>query len=58
VDSVIPLYYDKDKHGYSPGWIKKAKQSMITILAQFNTVRMLNDYLDGFIYPQLSKEDC
>jgi len=51
MDSVIPLYYDRDKYGYSPGWIKKAKQSMITILAQFNTVRMLNNYLDGFYLP-------
>jgi starch phosphorylase len=47
-DEVIPLYYDRDKYGYSSGWIKKAKRSMVTILPRFNTVRMLNDYLQRF----------
>jgi starch phosphorylase len=50
-DEVIPLYYDQGKYGYSPGWIKKAKRSMASILPRFNTVRMLNDYIKGFYLP-------
>lgn len=50
-DEIIPLYYDQGKYGYSEGWVKKAKHSMVTILSGFNTVRMLNDYLDNFYLP-------
>ena len=25
---VIPLYYDRNRQGYSPGWINKVKASM------------------------------
>jgi glycogen phosphorylase len=50
-DEVIPLYYDQGKYGYSEGWVKKAKRSMSTILPRFNTMRMLNDYLDRLYLP-------
>ncbi|HDN26631.1 MAG TPA: glycosyltransferase family 1 protein [Thioploca sp.] len=50
-DEVIPLYYDQGKYGYSEGWVKKAKHSMATILPRFNTLRMLNDYLDNMYLP-------
>jgi len=48
---VIPLYYDLGKYSYSQGWVKKAKRSMATILPHFNTVRMLNDYLNRVYLP-------
>jgi len=50
-DDVIPLYYDREKDGYSEGWVKKAKHSMATILPRFNTQRMLKDYLSDFYLP-------
>jgi len=50
-DEVIPLYYDQGKYGYSPGWVKTAKHSMVSILPNFNTMRMLKDYLKGFYLP-------
>jgi starch phosphorylase len=50
-DEVIPLYYERNKEGYSEGWVKKAKHSMATILPRFNTQRMLNDYLSDFYLP-------
>ncbi|MDM8559381.1 alpha-glucan family phosphorylase [Candidatus Parabeggiatoa sp. HSG14] len=50
-DEVIPLYYEQGKYGYSEGWIKKSKRSMLTILPRFNTVRMLNDYLNKLYLP-------
>jgi starch phosphorylase len=43
-DDVLPLYYDRSPHGYSPGWVRKCKRSMKTVLPRFNTCRMLNEY--------------
>lgn len=50
-DEVIPLYYERGQSGYSPGWVKTAKHSLATVLPNFNTMRMLNDYLDKFYLP-------
>jgi starch phosphorylase len=50
-DRVIPLYYDRSKDGYSPGWIKLAKQSMATLLSRYNTYRMMREYLEKFYLP-------
>jgi starch phosphorylase len=54
-DQVIPLYYNKGEYGYSPGWVKKAKRSMATILPHFNTERMLNDYLNRIYLPAIQQ---
>ena len=44
-DEVIPLYYARDERlGYSPGWVKKCKRSMATILPHFNMNRVVHDY--------------
>ena len=50
-DQVVPLYYDRNKQGYSPGWVAMAKRSMATILPRFNMERVLNDYATGFYKP-------
>lgn len=44
-DEVIPLYYARDERlGYSPGWVRKCKRSMATILPHFNMNRVVHDY--------------
>ena len=50
-DEVIPLYYDRGKHGYSPGWVQKCKWSMASILPRFNMCRVLNDYAANLYLP-------
>lgn len=50
-DDVVPLYYDRSKYSYSPGWVTKAKRSMATVLPYFNSTRMVNDYLEKFYLP-------
>lgn len=50
-DEVIPLYYNTNQYGYSEEWVKKAKHSMATIIPRFNTMRMLNDYINDFYLP-------
>lgn len=48
---IIPLYYERDGHGYSEGWIKRCKNSMKTLIPRFNSERMVLDYVKGFYGP-------
>jgi starch phosphorylase len=50
-DQVVPLYYERGSAGYSAGWVRLAKQSMATVLAQFSAARMLDEYVDKFYGP-------
>ena len=50
-DQVVPLYYDRNGHGYSEGWVRMSKASMKSILPQFNSQRMVLDYIRGFYGP-------
>ncbi len=50
-DKVIPLYYDRDDLGYSPEWIAMAKRSIMTLLPQYNSERMVGEYLERFYAP-------
>lgn len=54
-DQVAPLYYNHDKFGYSPGWVKMAKNSMATLLPRFNSRRMVDEYVRNF-YLSASKQ--
>ncbi|MBS3935746.1 MAG: alpha-glucan family phosphorylase [Sulfuritalea sp.] len=50
-DKAIPLYYARGAMGYSPGWVGMAKRSIATITPQFNSMRMVGEYLDKFYVP-------
>ena len=50
-DQVIPLYYDRNGHGFSEGWVQMSKASMKSILPRFNSQRMVMDYIRGFYSP-------
>jgi starch phosphorylase len=47
-DHVVPLYYARDKLGYSPGWVKMAKNSMMSLLPRYNGARMVSEYAAKF----------
>lgn len=48
-NEVLPLYFDRDNSGRPSNWIKVARNSMRTLIAQFSSNRMVNDYL-GYCY--------
>lgn len=50
-DHVVPLYYSRDKLGYSSGWVKMAKNSMKSLLPRYNAARMVNEYASKFYVP-------
>ncbi len=50
-NKVIPLYYQRDGHGFSEGWVAKSKASMKSLLPRFNSQRMVMDYVRDFYGP-------
>ncbi len=48
---VVPLYYARNGHGYSEGWVRMSKASIRSILPHFNSQRMVMDYIKGFYGP-------
>ena len=44
-DQVIPAYYNHNKMGYSPEWVKMSKRSIATLLPSFNSARMVGEYV-------------
>ncbi|NIP73002.1 MAG: glycosyltransferase family 1 protein, partial [Gammaproteobacteria bacterium] len=45
---VIPLYFERNGHGFSEGWVRKSKESMKTIMPSFNAQRMVMDYVRDY----------
>ncbi len=50
-DEVIPTYFARGNAGYSPRWVQKSKNSMKTMMPEFNAQRMVGDYLQRFYGP-------
>jgi len=48
---VVPLYFDRDGHGFSEGWIKRSKASMKSLIPQYNAQRMVMDYVMKYYGP-------
>ena len=48
---VIPLYYARNGHGYSDGWVRKSKHSMKSLIPRFNSQRMVMDYVRNYYAP-------
>ncbi|MFL6651927.1 MAG: alpha-glucan family phosphorylase [Sulfurifustaceae bacterium] len=45
---VFPLYYGRNGHGYSEGWVRMSKASMKSMIPRFNSQRMVMDYVRRF----------
>jgi starch phosphorylase len=41
---VIPLFFDRDANGIPRGWIQRIRRAMITLVPQYNTWRMVQEY--------------
>ena len=51
---ILPLYYARNKKGYSEGWIKVVKNSIAQIAPHYTMKRQLDDYYSKF-YNKLAK---
>lgn len=54
---ILPLYYARNKKGYSEGWIKTVKNSIAQIAPHYTMKRQLDDYFTKF-YSKLAKRSA
>ena len=54
-NEIVPLYYEKNKNGYSENWIKVIKNSIATIAPHYTMKRQLDDYYDKFYNKQAAR---
>ncbi|MBI4659043.1 MAG: alpha-glucan family phosphorylase [Verrucomicrobia bacterium] len=47
-EEVIPIFYNRDAQGIPRRWIAKIRQAMVTLVPQFNTWRMVQDYAQKY----------
>ncbi len=45
---ILPLYYARNKKGYSEGWIRTIKNSIAQIAPHYTMKRQLDDYFEKF----------
>ncbi len=48
---IVPLFYDRGGDGIPHGWVMKMKSAMQIICPEFNSNRMVRDYVDRFYIP-------
>jgi glucan phosphorylase len=49
-EEVVPLYYEQDSSGLPQKWVAMMKRSMQTLVPEFNSDRMVEEYARR-IYP-------
>ena len=47
-NDIIPMYYNRNKKGYSADWVKVIKNSISTIAPHYTMKRQLDDYFNRF----------
>jgi glycogen phosphorylase len=47
-EEVIPCFYERDAQGIPRRWIEKMRRSMATLLPEFTTWRMVQDYVRNY----------
>lgn len=53
-NEILPLFYARNKKGYSEGWVKFIKNSIAQIAPHYTMKRQLDDYYNKF-YTKLAK---
>jgi starch phosphorylase len=54
---VVPLYFDRNSHGYSRRWVARAKAAMKTTIPRFNAERMAADYVREHYLPAIRQSE-
>ena len=52
---IIPLYFARNRKGYSETWIRTVKNSIARIAPHYTMKRQLDDYFDRFYVPQAKR---
>jgi starch phosphorylase len=57
-DSIVPLYYERDRKGIPHRWIQVAKEAIKTINPVFNACRMMREYVERMYMPVVFSESA
>ena len=52
---IVPLFYDRGGDGIPHGWVAKMKSAMCAVCPEFNSNRMLNEYVDRYYLPGMRR---
>ena len=55
-EEVVPTFYDRDERGIPRAWIGRIRRSMATLLPQFTTWRMVQEYTRNYYLPSRAPE--
>ena len=55
-NSIVPLFYDRDRKGIPHGWIAVAKEAIKTINPVFNACRMMKEYVERMYMPAVATD--
>jgi starch phosphorylase len=50
-NEIVPLYYERDRHGVPHRWIKMVKEAIKTITPAFSACRMMKEYTQYMYLP-------
>jgi starch phosphorylase len=50
-EEVIPCFFNRDANGIPREWIKRIRRALITLVPQFNTERMVREYVTKYYLP-------
>ncbi len=45
-NQIVPLYYENGLNEIAPGWLRKVKESIVTLAPYFSTRRMVKQYVE------------
>ena len=48
---VVPLYYARNEQGLSPGWVRRCRHAMASVIPRFNMRRVVSDYAENLYRP-------
>ncbi len=55
-DEIVPLFYERDADGLPGEWIRRMIEAVETVIPQFSTARMVDEYADRFYRPCAFRE--
>jgi glycogen phosphorylase len=53
-NTIVPLYYDRDRSGVPQGWVRMLKEAIRSCAPAFSARRMLKDYIEQMYIPAIS----
>ncbi|MGA2554720.1 MAG: alpha-glucan family phosphorylase [Verrucomicrobiota bacterium] len=51
-EQVIPAFFNRDERGIPRRWVAMIRRAMITLVPQYNTWRMVQEYTDKYYLPK------